>query len=531
MADFKKLTVDGNTYDVKDAVARSAAAAAQTSADGKMPISGTVAGPVNSRAWNMRLGSTFVGSNAKLEANAGNIVNAAYLNLQEGGDSELKSAGDLDLEASGDLKTNSETIDITFQDGRIYSDHDCIFISAIDGVSIEADHGDVKINNEIAATQPWVLDQIPEPGDLGTDPSPIPFNLAYNKTPTPPLHVIDKKMQKLIGGSIAWNQLKGVGETSVTVRSGHKYIAYIGGTWSLGASTGAAVSTPGSSDMFFDLTYAFGSDTADAIYALGSTDAVALFRKYFPETSYMVSKNVIYHAEPYKAYNETSDASEHKEYALASGTVQLLGRYTLNNGKLECDGDEWTPDGTITRKYGLVDLGDLSWGYSSSRRIFYTTTSLPNCVVVGNNAKGKILCPGYDVVTANNQYDNSPDMSVSIGSTIGSQILMCVNDAYTTAADFKTAMSGIDVLYPLASETTEASTTYEETMTIYTGGFEELQDYQFEERYTDVAVPIGSLALYKRKMIALPMAPTEQGSYHLTAYVDNDGSAYYVWEM
>ena len=531
MADFKKLTVDGNTYNVKDEAARTAASAAQTSADGKMPISGTVYGTVNSRAWSMRLGSTFVNSTAKLEANAGNTANAAHIELHEGGDSELKSAGDLSLKASDDLKTDSIRINMTFQDGTIYSDNDDIHVSANDNVLIESGQGDVKINNEIAATQPWVLDQIPEPGDLGSDPSPLPFELAYNKIPTPPLHVVDKTMKKLIGGSIAWNQLKGMNDTEVTVRSGHKYIAYIGGVWSLGTSTGTAVSTPGSSDMFFDLTYAFGADTADAIYALGSTDAVALFPRLFPETSYVEAKNVLYHAEPYKAYNETSDASEHEEYAIASGTVLLRGRYTLNNGRLECDGDEWTPDGTITRKYGIADLGGLSWGYSSSRRIFYTSASLPNCPVVAGASKANILCPGYDVVTANNQYDNSPDMSIAIGSSIGSQLLMCVNDAYTNAADFKTAMSGIYVLYPLASATTEAATTYDETMTIYTGGFEELQDYQFEQRNRDVAVPIGSLALYKRKTIALPMAPTEQGSYYLTAYVENDGTTYYVWVM
>ena len=75
-------------------------------------------------------------------------------------------------------------------------------------------------------------------------------------------------MRKIVGGSVVWNQL--CNGSSVTVPSGHKYAAKIGGSWSISASAGTAITglTAGT-DMVTDLTALFGSATvADYIYSL-----------------------------------------------------------------------------------------------------------------------------------------------------------------------------------------------------------------------------------------------------------------------
>lgn len=89
-----------------------------------------------------------------------------------------------------------------------------------------------------------------------------------------------KQLQKIIGGTVAWNQLANNGSASVT--SGHKYISCSSGTWSIGTSNGTAISA----DMVFDITLMFGSIIADYIYGLGSASCVAWFRNLFPSASY-----------------------------------------------------------------------------------------------------------------------------------------------------------------------------------------------------------------------------------------------------
>lgn len=80
--------------------------------------------------------------------------------------------------------------------------------------------------------------------------------------------------ETIVGGSLAWNQL--CNGSSVTVQSGHKYIAKISGAFSIGASTGTAITglTSGT-DMVTDLTTLFGPTIADYIYSLEQSSAGA----------------------------------------------------------------------------------------------------------------------------------------------------------------------------------------------------------------------------------------------------------------
>lgn len=78
----------------------------------------------------------------------------------------------------------------------------------------------------------------------------------------------------IVGGSIVWNQL--CNNASVTVANGHKYLLEKDDAYSIGASTGTALTglTVGS-DMVIDLTLMFGPTIADYIYAQEQSTAGA----------------------------------------------------------------------------------------------------------------------------------------------------------------------------------------------------------------------------------------------------------------
>ena len=76
-------------------------------------------------------------------------------------------------------------------------------------------------------------------------------------------------------------------------------------------------------------------------------------------------------------------------YALDSDLV-LRGIPKLDaDNKLYYDGDTYESDGTVTRRYGVVDIGTLNWTYYSEYQMFYVT--------VTGKVKGlsNLICSNY----------------------------------------------------------------------------------------------------------------------------------------
>ena len=112
--------------------------------------------------------------------------------------------------------------------------------------------------------------------------------------------------------------------------------------------------------------------------------------------------------------------------------------------------DEKTPDGTITRKVGIVDLGTLTWTYESG--VFYST---------GMSATAKPQqYPKCSRYVAN---DDGSDMSIYIGN---SGILYVYDGRYTNAAAFQTAMNGVEMTYELITYSTETGSAFTPTFDI-----------------------------------------------------------------
>ena len=166
-------------------------------------------------------------------------------------------------------------------------------------------------------------------------------------------------------------------------------------------------------------------------------------------------------------------------YALDSD-LTLRGLLKLDsNNKAYYDGDVYESNGSVTRKYGVVDLGTLSWLYSSDNSRFYSTGI--NTLVKANTQN--ILCEKYKQTTS------GEDKSVQISS---SQLVLIYDSAYTDPTVFKTAMDGVYLVYELATPTTESADPFETHQSVMPYAIEEY----IVTPQNGVSMPVGHNTTY-----------------------------------
>lgn len=306
----------------------------------------------------------------------------------------------------------------------------------------------------------------------------------------------DRVYEKLIGGTIAWNQLVQSADTSCTLPNIHRYIARISGTWSIGTSDGTAIAVDGSAgDMVFDITQMFGSTIADYIYSLEQTTAgagVAWFRQMFPNDYYAYDSGSLQSVNVASKKVYDSNNTLVATYTFDSD-VTLRGVPKLVDNKIQFDGDIYESTGKVTRRYGIVDLGTLKWSYDSSSGRFYTTqinikaTTATSYVI---NA----LCSLYSASI----YPSSSVTDKVMGAVIAGRVtyFAVIDSAYSDATAFKSAMSGVMLVYELATPTTESADPYTNPQIVDADGTEEFVDYAYSQSTRDVAVPVGHNSLY-----------------------------------
>ena len=247
--------------------------------------------------------------------------------------------------------------------------------------------------------------------------------------------------------------------------------------------------------------------------------------------------------EPYKKWSYPLDDSL---------TLRGIPKLDADN-KLYYDGDVYESDGTVTRKYGVVDLGTLNWSKynpeGTNVPVFYSSADIPNMKPSsGNNAIcNRYTCQSWTSLTGR------IDKSVEIHPTVARPYI--ADSAYSDAASFKTAMSGVYLVYELDTPTTESADPYQNPQIV--------DDFGTEEYVTTSIVPVGHETKYQPNLRAklemapnspdgngdyivrhtngenvyvplafpadeLPPAPTENGTYRLTVTVSN-GTATYAW--
>ena len=217
---------------------------------------------------------------------------------------------------------------------------------------------------------------------------------------------------------------------------------------------------------------------------------------------------------------------ELNSYPLDSSlTLRGIPKLDVSN-KLYYDGDTYEADGSVTRRWGNVDLGTLTWTYDSGSAYFKAT-------VTGKLYGTKnIVCAKYNISS-----------SVTVGAMLDKEIKGYPNDdsdrsaiyvkdsAYTDAATFKTAMSGVYLVYELATPTTESAEPYQEIQIVNDFGTEEYVDAgaTASTPTRDVAIPVGHDTKYsanlKAKLEMAPNSPDGNGDYILR---QADGDNTYV---
>lgn len=168
--------------------------------------------------------------------------------------------------------------------------------------------------------------------------------------------------------------------------------------------------------------------------------------------------------------------------------LELRGIPKLDaNNNLYYDGDEYASDGTVTRRYGIIDLGSLEWLLKYTINEHFFEADFTNAVK--NRAEAFICTKWY----ANAGYVTSsemPDKSAQLLNQSGHGRIWINDSDYTDTATFKTAMSGVMLVYELATPTTESAEPYTNPQIVDDFGTEEYID----ER--EVPIPVGHNTTY-----------------------------------
>ena len=215
-------------------------------------------------------------------------------------------------------------------------------------------------------------------------------------------------------------------------------------------------------------------------------------------------------------HNGEYEAYVKHSYPLDSSVV-LRGVPKLVNNQIQYDGDTYESSGKVTRKYGIVDLGELTWTYDTSgtNPIFYAP-DLINVIAKTTNAI-RIVCAKYLPVLGSSISvfrTNLDDKCIGVttsGSPTGRIVIR--DTAYTDAATFKTAMSGVYLVYELATPTEETATAYQELQICNDWGTEEF----VIDSEVSIPVPVGTDTFYaanlRDKLQHLPDLASADGYY------------------
>lgn len=261
--------------------------------------------------------------------------------------------------------------------------------------------------------------------------------------------------------------------------------------------TGADVTTVGGFSYtdfnIIDLTTVFGTTIADYIYSLEQATAgsgIAWLKSYgyLTEDYYGYTANKIESVSVARHITRDSNDSVIGSYAINPITLRGIPKLNASN-QLYYDGDRYEASGRVTRKYGVVDLGTLTWSYSNSR--FNTTTAISDIKTSATDYSSFIICDKYE---ASQTPITTQDKDKTIATYNG--YIYVKDSAYTNAATLKTAMSGVMLVYELATPTTESTSPFEANQIVDANGTEEYIDAGVEAGTRDVAIPVGHETKY-----------------------------------
>lgn len=189
--------------------------------------------------------------------------------------------------------------------------------------------------------------------------------------------------------------------------------------------------------------------------------------------------------------------------------------------------DEKTPDGTIMRRVGVVDLGTLTWEADDTNRFRVRIGSYGAQFLDGIPAYTPNFISSKYEATGLSNYNDFTDKTIFYSNNSDvNNILRVVDSAYSDVAAFKAAMSGVYLYYELATPTTEQGTAFEPLVATVKGGVLSWTNTK--------GIPVGQEShwfenLRKRVEDRLPDPPSADGTYRLTCTISG-GVKTYSWE-
>lgn len=115
-------------------------------------------------------------------------------------------------------------------------------------------------------------------------------------------------------------------------------------------------------------------------------------------------------------------------------------------------------EGLLNGTYGFVDLGTMNWNYDVTRKYFFSLDlSNPRTPVNTTDLVYWLICPLYSSEQPTNIYNDAENHDKTCSIFPGGN-LCTSNQSYTDAATFKTAMSGVYLIYELNTPTTPTIT-------------------------------------------------------------------------
>lgn len=226
-----------------------------------------------------------------------------------------------------------------------------------------------------------------------------------------------------------------------------------------------------------DLTACFGSEVADYLYTLerGTAGAgINLFKQLFPEDYYAYQTATLMSSKPVSKVIKDSDNNVIATYPL--GSDEIRGLLKVENGQLVAYGDIHPSDGNGTEVFDIVDLGSLNWGFNAdSGHQYFSTTDLNSIIKKPDTVGiiGNIKCPTYSTVAYSVVYANAMNNTIAVSDS-GRVAIYDTSTLSMTEAQFKTAMSGVYLIYEKATPTAKSYTPF--TNPMLCGSTEEFTD-------------------------------------------------------
>lgn len=128
-------------------------------------------------------------------------------------------------------------------------------------------------------------------------------------------------------------------------------------------------------------------------------------------------------------------------------SAQDATTHTTSLGRTVYGGEAEIVGGVLTDKMGMVDLGSLTWGGNSDYFYSMNFNAKPKD---SGEALSNAICDSYEQVGYNAANGNNGKFGISANGTY----LKVCNTDYSTASEFKSAMSGHYICYELASPQT-----------------------------------------------------------------------------